>query len=885
MSGRPSRPPRTVRRLLSVAWPGTRGSEAQEELDRDYLGVAERNGASAAWLWYAGQLLRPSTWWLAWELRRGPGGGLGFSLLDLKLGARMLRKQPMLTGVAVLALGLGIPASLSVTHLWRAQLAPIPGEGGERIMAIRHWDTRSNRDQRGTLEDFLFWRDEVTTFSTVAATRSVEWNVRAEDGQAEPIRGAEITANGFDILRVPPAMGRTIVAADEVPGAPDVVVLSHDLWVSLGRDPDVVGQTVRVSGVPHEVVGVMPEGFLFPRRHRLWIPLRLSEEAVPGSQGFLWTFGRLTDGVSVEQARAELARLGERLAEEHPITHASLRGEVVSMSAMAWGMPANPAGDPVMLLMELVPLLLLLVVCGNVGIMILARTASRTGELATRAALGASRMRIVAQLFAEALVLALVATGLGLVAADWAIHRYELLEGAVYPYWTHLGLTPRTALLALGLAVLCAGLASVIPALKATGAGIRGKMGFRGATMRFGRGSTALIVTEVALAVAALSGGVALAVASFQTRADMGIDLDRYLSADVVVPSAVDTPGATAADSAALREHLRLIQTDLKRRIASEPGVRTVAVARTLPGEGPFMRQVEVVGDDRPAAPVAGATVDTDFFRDMGRPVLQGRDFSSADVADGVAAGGGPVIVNTSFVEDVLGGRNPIGRTIRYPGGADGVEYRIVGVVGPLAMNPVNPDRDAGVYHPAGPGQIYPIGLVIEADGDPLDFVPRLRAVAAAVDPVAMIRGPALLSWYGDAGVRGMRFASLVAVLLSAVAIFLSAAGLYALMSFTIAQRTGEIGVRTALGARPWSIVSAIGRRAAFQLVTGVVLGTALSVPLMMDLARIPSLRPAGLSVVVLEVALGTLVVGALACLRPTLRGLRIQPTEALRVE
>lgn len=904
MSTPTRRPPSWLRGLLEAAWPGSQGNEVLEELDKAYASLNTRYGGTVVLAWYAAQLLRPATWRLAYELRRialgtspsppnviSPGTGLGLSLLDLKLSLRMLRKQPMLTGVAVVALGLGIPASLSVTHLWRAQFAPIPGEEGERIVGVRHWNTRANRAQRGSLEDFMSWRREITTVASLSAARSVEWNVRSENGWAEPIRGAEMTASAFDVLRVPPLLGRTLIPDDELSGAENVAVLSFDLWMSrFGGDPDIVGQTTRVSGIPHTVVGVMPQGFLFPRSHRLWLPLRVAETPIPGSQGFLWTFGRLADGVSLELARLEVAAVGERLATDNPETHAQLRGEVVSMPVLAWGSSADPTDDPVMRIGELLPLLLLMVMCGNVGIMILARSASRAGEFATRAALGASRFRIVAQLFGESLVLALLATGFGLFVADWAIVRYELLEGSQYPYWTDLSLGPRTVLLSLGLAGFSAVVASVIPALKATGSRARLGMGTRGSTMRFGHGSTALIVTEVALAVAALSAGVGWSIASLSAaKGDMGIDLNQYLSARLVVPSAVSAPGASAADSTALGERLQAIQADLRDRLAAEPGVRTVAFARTLPGQGPFRRRVQIVGNEGPlgegAARVAVATVDNDFFRDMDHPILQGRDFTQGD-APGV--GGGqrlPVIVNTTFVEQLLGGRSPIGQSIRYAQDDAGPEYQIVGVVGPLGMNPLDPELDAGVYHAASPGQFHPVGIVLRIDGDPVSFAGRLRAIAAEADPIAMIRDVAPLSDQANRDVTGIQYLSLSAVLLSAVAIFLSAAGLYALMSFTVLQRTGEIGVRTALGARPWGIVSVVGGRAAVQLLTGIVFGMGLAVPLLMILSSRSSLKPEWLPLVVLGTGVATLLVGMVSCLRPTLRGLRIRPIEALRVE
>ena len=564
------------------------------------------------------------------------------------------------------------------------------------------------------------------------------------------------------------------------------------------------------------------------------------------------------------------------------------------MWVLALSLRADEAGSSLFYLYSLQPILLLMLVCGNVSIMILARTATRSGEIAVRTALGASRIRIVSHIFVEALVLALLATGLGLFVANWSAHQVQTLLGGQFPYWMDLGLGLPTVLLALGLAVFCAGVASVVPALKATGRGIHRNLqrsAARVSAIRFGGGSTALIVAEVALSVGALSFGAALTRTVFQdTTGEMGIELDHYLSAQLRIPLVDPTLGQSGTYLDEFWNHVSTTQVELKRRIESEPGVLSVAMARDLPGmEQRRGRGIEVEGDIASGSPrsvqVAEGTVDVHFFQDLGRPILEGRDFSSGDIPEQRGAHRDAVIVNTTFVEQVLGGRSPIGKRIRYVRRDRNSSpwYEIVGVVGPLGMNPLNPARDAGVYHPAGPGEIHPVGYVIEAGDDPVAFTPRLRAIAAEVDPAAMIQRAMLLSDLEDLEASTFRSLAVVVVLLSAVAILLSAAGLYALMSFTVAQRTREIGIRTALGAHARSIVSTITRRAAIQLGLGVVLGAAFSALILVIASYGEILMPQNMFLVVAGVVAGTVLVGMLACLMPTLRGLRIQPTEALR--
>ena len=831
-----------------------------------------------------------------WRARRSLfGKSAGASLLDAKLGVRMLRKQPMLTSVAVLALGLGIPASLSPIHTLNSIMAPLPFEDGKRIVGIRNWDLEVNRPAPRSLHDFAVWREELTSFQWVAASRSAAWNVHSDDGRAEPVRGVEMTGSAFDILRVPPLLGRTLAAADEVIGAPDVVVVGADIWESrFGRDPEIVGKTIRIGGILHTVVGVMPPGFLFPVDDHLWLPLRASPTDYQRGEGpALQVFGRMADGVSMDQARAEVQTVGQRMAAEHPDTHARLRGEVVTIPVLALGLRAGaaPGVNLDIYVTQLFALLLLMIVCGNVGIMILARTATRSGEIAVRTALGASRARIVSQLFVEALVLALLATGLGLFVANWAAHQFQTVISGQLPYWMDMGLGLRSVLLALALGVFSAGVASLVPALKATGRGVQSNLqrsAGRGSAIRFGVGSTVLIVAEVALSVGVLSAGAVWTQTAFQdSTGEMGIELESYLSARLRIPSVEPTLGQAETYRDDFWNQVRTTQLELKRRIAAEPGVLSVAMARDLPGAGHRRRRIEVEGDvgsESSPARVAEAIVDVDFFRDLGRPILEGRDFGSGDIPEEREAHRDAVIVNTTFIEQVLGGRHAIGKRIRFLSDEDPTPwYEIVGVVGPLGMNPQNPARDEGIYHPAGPGEVHPLGLVIEAGDDPAAFTPRLRSIAAEVDATALIQQPMLLSDLADLARSLYRLGGAALVILSVIAIILSAAGLYALMSFTVAQRTREIGIRTALGAHPRSIVYAIARRAGIQLGLGVVLGGAFAAYILAGLSRDPMMQPQNMPLIIASVVAGTMLVGMLACLMPTLRGLRIQPTEALR--
>ncbi len=889
-------------RLFRLLLPGDLGAEVCDLLDQRHDERRARFGATAAWFWLAAHLLHPQTWVLALLLRRRQPGhrsgglGFGFSWLDVKLGLRMLRRNPGLTIVAAFALSIGIPASLIPIHGIAAMGAPLPFDEADRIVGIRNRNVADRRVEVRSLHDFFVWRDELATFAAVGATRSEAYNVISEDGRATPVPGAEITASGFRILRTPPLMGRVLLESDEVPGAPDVVVLSQQLWQSrLGGDPDVLGKTIGIGTKPHEVVGVMPEGFLFPWHDHLWLPIRYRPTDFERGRGpALTVFGRLADGASIDDAQLELETVGARLASEYPDTHGQLRPQVMGYTEMAWG-GFDGLDRAETFFTQMVAFALLMIVCGNVGTLILARTASRSGEIAVRTALGASRRRIISQLFAEALVLAVGSAGLGLFLADFVAARFQRAL-PFDAFWLDFGVKPWTVAVALSVAALCAVVAGVLPALRATGRGLgvtlQGTAARSG--MRFGRASTLLIVAEVAMAVGFLTLGGTLTYALVENGPPASeIDSDEYLMVELSIPwtdrvvaqHGLDVPAFLEVPE--LRERLMAVVTRLRDRLSTEPGVRGVAMGSRLPEMDHPAGRVEIEGEDRGEGfegyRVRLATVDVGFFDGLGQGVLNGRGFDTRDLAATLGPDPTAVIVNTAFVERVLDGRNPIGRRVRYVVREDrepGPWYEIVGVVGHLGMNALT-SRDEGMYHPAAPGDLYPVWMAIRLGEDPLAFVSRLRRIASEVDPEALIRNPRVLSDAPNIDKTVNLYSYMLLVFLCGLTMLLSGAGLYALMSFTVSQRTREIGIRTALGARPERILIAIARRVFLQLVVGIAVGAVVGSVLLYSLreANIPGPDPA---LTLMACSAFMLLVGVLACLEPTLRALRIQPVVAL---
>ncbi len=826
--------------------------------------------------------------------------GLRASWLDVKLGLRMLVKYPGLTLVAVLTLAAGIPVGLAPMHVSHAIEAPLPEDPDNRIRGLRYWDLAAADIETPTEHEYALWRDELQAFAMLGAYRPSAGNIAGDDGRAYPVAGAELTASTFAMLGTPPLLGRTLRPDDEVPGAPAVVVIGHDVWRSrLGADPGIIGRSLLVGASLRTVVGVMPESFRFPHRQQMWVPLVLQPGALPASSPDVRVLGRLADGVSPAEAQAELSAVHARVTALLAEGRDRFQAEVVPFGFSAIGMPRQGlAGLPGFYFFQLLALVLLLVACANVAMLVFARTATRYREMAVRTALGASRARIVSQIFVETAVLAVLSAGVGLFTINWALGRVQaavLARGMDLPYWLTLEVTGRAMVWALVLAVLSAVVAGVAPALRVTGRRIqrniqRAQAGRSG--IRFGGVTGALVVVDVAISVIVL--GFVLMFAdrlrdATRTDALVGIPAQEFLAAEVRLPADAQRPVEQTSDGDAFRARLGIVQQRLMQRLADEPRVLSVTVASALPRMDHRARRIAVDGaaasDDDRGEWVRMAVVDVDFFATLERPVLAGRDFEPGDVAGGVP----PVIINTVFAERLLDGRNPIGRRLRFvtPGeDSPSPWHEIVGVVGHLGINIVNPEGGPGFYVPAAAGAIHPMQLAIHVGDAPESFAPRLREIVAEVDATAMLGTPVVLSrvyqgdWYLLLAAGGGL------VLLIVILVTLAASSLYAMISFSVSERTREIGIRAALGARQRTLVLTILRRSLMQVALGALLGLPLAARIVFEDPFGSGSPPVTALLVALAMAMGIIaVIGLFSCVVPARRALRIRPGDALRAE
>ena len=825
--------------------------------------------------------------------------GLRFSWLDFKLGLRMLGKYPGLTIVGGFALAFAIWGGAGAFEFINRLVYPrLPLPDGDRIVMLRNWNLEANRPVSRVLHDFLTWRAELRSVEQIGAAQLMERNLILAGAEGAAVEVAEITASAFALTRVRPLLGRTLIESDEQASAPAVLLIGYELWQTrFGGDANVLGRTVRLGATQATVVGVMPKGYGFPVAQQLWVPLResaLEYERLRGPS--LIVFGRLAEGVTMEQAQAELAALGRRTSADFPQTHQHLRPQVQPY-AKVW---LNLSLSDVIGVMSfnLIGLFLLVLICANVALLMFARAATRESEIIVRNALGASRGRIVLQLFTEALVLCGLAALLGLATASlglrWALGVFEaelMDSGTRLPFWMTSGLSPATVLYALLLVFLAAALAGVLPALKITrGLSARLKqVTAGGGGLHFGGIWTAVIVAQVAVTVAfpAVAFFVRKDTLAMKER-DPGFADEAFLSARLEQDR--DARITVSEESYEVyQQRFASTVVELEERLRADPAVLGVTFGRRLPRMYHEWNQIEVDAGaveppDARGHRVGKATIGIDYFDVLGTPILSGRQFHSGDLA----ADARVVIVSQPFVDRVLGGRNPIGRRIRYLASEsdrtpriDGEWYEIVGVAPDLGMT--SGYGSAGVYHPLARGAEYPIFIAIHLRGQPAAFAPRLRELALAIDPTLRLNLVRPLNEVINTDLKVYSFWFKLTVAVCAIALLLSLTGIYAVMSFTVARRTREIGIRVALGADARRIARAIFWRPIAQVGIGIVLGSAFVALMVVAIAGgLPSARQ--VSLVTLYGVL-MMAVCMLACVVPTRRALSVQPTDALKTE
>ncbi len=810
---------------------------------------------------------------------------IGGFWLDFKLGLRMLRNSWGLTLVGGLAMTVAIAIAALVfavfDTIWGSALTL---DEGDRVVCIQTWNVALDRPQT-SLRDFELWSEALQSLENVGAFQTVERSLAIADGLSESVFVAEMTASGFKLARVPPLQGRPLVEEDERDSADPVVVIGYAVWQSrFSGDPEVIGRRVRLGAADHTVVGVMPPGFGFPVNHSFWTPLRIDRvDDVRDGGPDVFVFARLAPGIGLEGAQAELTSIGLP-PPASPETPQRLEPRLVSYTVAFNLFSSRWVRDFILLLVSL----LLVPPCANIAILVYARTVTRQEEFAARHALGASRGRIVVQLFVEMLVLAVGAAGVALVLVRLAFNHLLFSEGDD-PFWWDISLSFPTVVFAAGLAVFAALIVGAVPALQATGrlmqSGLR-SLGSR-TGMQLGPTWTGLVVAQIAFAVAVLPTAVEWS--RGMLRPDIlgpGFEAGEFMTARLTIdrkkpPDADDEAGRRQFNS-----RLGTLQAELVRQLETEADISAVAVSAAVPGEEPSAR-VEIGGVTPFDDGWVGANhfvqinqVDDVFFELFDVPRLTGRPFDAGDLEPERAT----TIVSRAFAQELLGDESPLGRRVRYrrtqsERASESVPwYEIVGVVDDLPAN----TNSLRMYLPMALGQRHSVTLMLRVEPTAAGVAGRLLAMTTALDPALRLEELRPLDeiYREQMIVNNLGTLALGAVTLCVL--LLSAAGLYALMSFTVNQRRREIGIRSAMGAQPHRLLAGIFRRALGQVAAGAIFGVLAALLLdyylpMEELGgwNVPGVVPAAAALMI--------GIGLLATAGPARRGLRVDPIEELR--
>ncbi|MGH7619938.1 MAG: ABC transporter permease, partial [Gemmatimonadaceae bacterium] len=792
-------------------------------------------------------------------------------LLDLRYAFRSLRRAPAFAIVAILTLGLGVGANTAVFSvvdavLLRALPYPRPAE----LVAV----------PGNTLAEFSRVRDLNTSFSDVAAYMVLSVGVSG-DAEPERVDASSVSANLLSMLGVRPELGRTFATDENTPGHARVAVLSHGLWTRrFAGNREIVGQSIVIEGAPYTIVGVMPRDFAFPNRDvQLWTPF----ETPPSGSGAFWGSGgyrvvaRLRAGVSRDAAQHELRTLYPRIGRENPIWSPGPQyGTDVTVAPLQQKI-AGSAGTMLWLLLGVVGIVLL-IACANVANLLLVRATSRQREIAVRMALGGGRGRLVRQLLTESFVLATLGGIVGVAFAWWGVRVIGSLLPEDLARTATLEIDARV-LAFTGLLVVATGIVfGLVPALRSSRGGASSlRDGARSSTGGSNRRLASALVSAQIAAAAVLVVAAMLLVQSVAAleRTDPGFRTTSLVTARVSPPAAqYAKPGAIGA-----------FTDEVLRRARAMPGVDAVAAVNQVPlDEKNFGIALRIEGqfeDLRGSVPMSDhyQVVSTDYFATLGIPLTAGREFSSTDRSGGLEV----AMVNESFARHFWPGQSALGKRIGYPWPSDWIT--IVGVVRDTKTDSLTGAAGEAFYRPLSQAQPRTLSFVVRTSVDAAAIGAALRTIVAQVDARAPVSKIATMRELVDRSASRQRFATLLLALFATIAVALGVVGIYGVMSYAVAQRTSEIGIRMALGAAPADalrLVLAEGMRlAAYGLVAGIIAATVSTRALSGLLYGVGARDP----LTFVGVPIGLAAIALLATYVPARRATAVDPTRALRAD
>ena len=795
---------------------------------------------------------------------------------DSRFSLRSLLKRPGFTAIALLALALGIGANTAIFSLVNAViLQPLPYRDPDRLISV--YGTR-NRSTQGSVgpTDFLDYRSQNKTFEQFAASGSMMLPMNLTgSGEPERLNASIITGNYFDTFGVRPALGRGFSLENEKTGQDHVTVLSHAFWQTrFGGDPNIVNKTINLDGKAYEVLGVMPAEVVLPQPAQLWVPLNFDAdpEMKMRNARFLRGIGRLKEGVTLDQAQTDTDLIAAQLEQQYPDSNTGWSLRLIPLREILVG------GSRTMLFILFGAVgFVLLIACANVANLLLVRAAARQKEIAMRTALGASRLRIIRQMITESLLLAIFGGALGALLAVAGVKLLVSLGEDNIPRTANVKIDATvlafTLLISLATGLLF-GLAPAIRTMKenlvdALKDGIRGGSE---ATVK-NRTRSLLVVFESAIAVMLLiAAGLLIRSLVALQNVDPGFDPNNVLTLRVDLPrQKYNTP-----------EKASNFFEQLETRVAGLPGVEAVGLITDLPLSGEA-RDMPYRVEGRPAtsdiAFVDFRRVNKNYFSAMRIPLRRGRNFTEQEVRQSDKA----IVVSQAFVDSVFPNEEALGKRLIIWSGIRNEPYEIIGIVGDTRYQSLQGEPSATMYVPTR--ELLFVNLVIRTQGDPLSLVGGVRKEVNALDPDQPIAAIRPMTEWVAMSAAGARYRTTLLGLFALLAMILAATGIYGVMSYSVAQRTQEIGVRMALGARPLDVLKLVVRQGMMLALIGVIVGLAGA----LALTRVMSSLLFGVTerdpITFGVVAALLIVVAFIACFVPARRATKVDPLVALRYE
>jgi putative ABC transport system permease protein len=803
-------------------------------------------------------------------------------LKDIRYGVRGLWKRPGFTAIAVLTLALGIGANTAIFNVVNAVLLrPLEFRDPDRLMMLWEDATFAGFPRNTPAPaNYVDWKTQTQSFEDIAATAESTFNLTG-DGDPERVTAYSVTANFFPLFGVPPALGRVFVADDDRPGAHKVAVLSHALWQTrYGGDPQIVNRDIQLDGEKYTVIGVMPAGFqFFESDVRLWVPLALDAEAMANRGGhYLKVIARMKPNVTLDQAQADVSAVMARIAKDHPdeTFDGKLHGIVLPLCEQLAG---DVRSSLLMLLIAVA--FVLLIACANVAGLLLARAVGRRREIALRIALGASRVRVVRQLLTESLLLSAAAGIIGSVLAYWSFAFLQKLIPAQMALLTSLRLDTRILLFTLLLSLVTGIIFGLVPALQSAKVDLNEALKQSTRVTSTSKLRSALIVSEVALSIVLLVGAGLLIQTLFQLFNQYSVmQPDQILTMRTVLPK-------TKYKEPQQRHGFYSHVLD---RVQHLPGVISAGYSTSVPlswkgGTSGFFPE----GIQEPIPGMAydanHREVSADYLKTMNIPLRQGRYFDQRDNESSMPV----AIVNETMARQYWPGQNAVGRRFKVGDPQDDIPWvEIVGIVADVRQMGLDEPVKAEMYLPyqqdVNPWYV-PRELAIRTSGDTSNLTGSVRQIIREVDPDQPISNIATMSEVLGTEAEQRRMGMIMLVAFASLALLLASLGIYGVLAYFVTQHTNEIGVRMALGANQFNILTLVLKKGLGLTLLGVGIGLVASFALTRLMSSLLFGVKASDPLTFVAVPLLLVAVALLACLIPARRATKVDPMVALRYE